>query len=196
MYKYFLKKIKLAVDKWQLFAFFFAFISVASASEKIPSDSQQTKNQQTLITSDKLEITLGENQSEFSFTGNVKLSAHLFSATCTAAKVITFGKTVNLTSDLDSIKQISITGPLLLQQGERSCSADRAEITTTDTTVVLSGNATAKDPMGTVSGNEIRINYATKSIEISSAPCSQPVTLDVTARGLRPLDSRKESWTP
>ncbi|MDR1907213.1 MAG: LptA/OstA family protein [Puniceicoccales bacterium] len=139
------------------------------------------QNSETSITSDKLEISLDENQSEFLFTGNVKLAAPAFSAECAVAKVITFGKPINLTSDFDSIKQISITGPLFLQQGERSCSADRAEITTTDTTIILSGNATAKDTMGTISGNEIRINYTTKSIEILGASYDKPVAVNVIA---------------
>jgi lipopolysaccharide export system protein LptA len=245
MYKYFLKKRRLTVNKWQLCPLFFAFISLpltakqskaasmrslSNAQPAIPptasSDDQtknsgtittnnkskiarddkqpklslsnaqpaipptassddQTKNPGTMITSDKLEINLAENQSEFSFIGNVKLSAPLFSATCAAAKVVTFGKPVNLTSNFDSVKQISITGPLFFQQGERSCSADHAEITTADTTITFSGNATAKDPIGTISGNEIRINYTTKSIEISGTPNNKPVALNVSV----PADS-------
>jgi lipopolysaccharide export system protein LptA len=157
--------------------------SLPDAQPAIPASpiDDQRKNSETQITSDKLEINLGEKQSEFSFEGNVKLSTPSFSATCAAAKVITFGKPVSLNSNFNSVKQISITGPLLFQQGERSCSADYAEITTVDTTIILSGNATAKDPMGTVSGNEIRINYTTKSIEISGAPNNRPVALNVSA---------------
>jgi lipopolysaccharide export system protein LptA len=151
------------------------------------SPDDPTKSPGTMITSDKLEINLAESQSEFLFTGNVKLSTILFSATCAAAKVVTSGKPVNLTSDFDSVKQISITGPLLFQQGERSCSADHAEIITADTTIILSGNATAKDPMGTISGDEIRINYTTKSIEISSTPNNKPVALNISV----PADNPK-----
>jgi lipopolysaccharide export system protein LptA len=135
---------------------------------------------ETSITSDKLEIALVEDQTEFLFTGNVKLVTASFGAECTVAKVIASGSMMNLAPNLDSIKQISITGPLVLKQGERSCSADRAEITTTDTTLMLFGNATVRDPMGTISASEIRINYMTKSVEISGTPHDKPVTLNIS----------------
>ncbi|MDR3317546.1 MAG: LptA/OstA family protein [Puniceicoccales bacterium] len=159
-----------------------------SASPQSPTTTTTTggaeKNLGTSITSDKLEVSLNNNQSEFLFTGNVKLSAPSFSAKCVAAKVITFGKTPNLAADFDSIKKISITGPLLLQQGERSCSADYAEITTENTTIILSGKATARDTMGTISGHEIRINYNTKSIEISSGAQQNPVSVNIAPESL------------
>jgi lipopolysaccharide export system protein LptA len=175
------------------FAFFTLLSFVIGATEKLDTTLEtattDTKKAAlpnvsnasgTLITSDKLEISLNENQSEFLFTGNVKLAAPLFSMECAEAKIITFGKIMNSAPDFDSIKQISITGPLLFRQDERSCSADRAEITTTDTTIILSGNATAKDSRGTISGSEIRINYMAKNIEISSAINNSPVTLNVS----------------
>lgn len=180
------------MNKWRPFFLFFALTTTIFSKEKsesdglipmpqlaIPPENYQTKNLGTSITSDKLEISLNEDQSEFTFKGNVKLLASSFSAECSSAKVVTFGKTMNLASGLDSIRQISITGPLVLRQGERSCGADRAEITTTDKTIILLGNATVKDTMGTISGSEIRINYATKCIEISGTSPSDPVALNV-----------------
>ncbi|MDR0418118.1 MAG: LptA/OstA family protein [Puniceicoccales bacterium] len=141
--------------------------------------SQSSKKiAETSVTSDKLEIFFNENQSEFSFTGNVELLASTFLLQCTAAKVITYGKKMNL--DFTSIKQILITGPLFLQQDERSCSANQAEITPMNTTITLSGNVTVKDPAGTILCNEMLINYETKSIKISGTPNNSPVTVNIT----------------
>jgi lipopolysaccharide assembly outer membrane protein LptD (OstA) len=122
---------------------------------------------------------LGEEQSEFSFTGRVEISAQSFSATCTAAKVVTLGKPSNLTSSLDSVKEISLTGPLDFRQGERSFFADHAEITTANTTITFSGNVRLTDPMGTVFGGKARVNYKTKAVEISGA--NDPVGVFVSS---------------
>ncbi|MDR1435324.1 MAG: LptA/OstA family protein [Puniceicoccales bacterium] len=139
----------------------------------------------TSITSDKLEVSFNGDQTELFFSGSVKVNSPEFSVECVAAKITTFGNSMALPQGsnalLESIKQISITGPLNLNYGERSCSADHAEITTIDTTAILSGNATAKDKMGTVSGSEIRVNYKTKSVEILSGSPNEPVTVNVPA---------------
>ncbi|MDR1367063.1 MAG: hypothetical protein LBJ13_04150 [Puniceicoccales bacterium] len=143
--------------------------TTSQSSEKITGTS---------ITSDKLEIFFNENQSEFSFTGNVELSSSVFSVKCTAARVTTFGKKMNL--DPASIKQILVVGPLFLQQGERSCSASQAEITPMDATITLCGNVAVKDPAGTILCDEMLINYETKSVKISGTPSSSPVTVNIT----------------
>jgi lipopolysaccharide export system protein LptA len=130
------------------------------------------------ITSDKLEISFNDDQTEFTFTGNVKLNSSEFSAECVAAKVTTFGRSLDPSFGTESIKRILVTGPLNLQYGDRCCSAEHAEITPFDSTILLSGEAVISGEMGTVSGNEICINYKTKSVEISSNVC-KPVTVDL-----------------
>jgi lipopolysaccharide export system protein LptA len=170
MFRSFSKKINHKANKWRLLFFPIALLPSISAGTA-PGTS---------ITSDQLEVAFQGNQTEFFFKGNVKLISPEFSAECAAAKITTFGTSVDLASGLDSIKEISATGPLNLTSGGRSCSADYAKITTADTTIILSGKATAKDTMGTVSGNEIRINYRTKSVVISSGEAQNPVNVSLS----------------
>jgi lipopolysaccharide export system protein LptA len=138
----------------------------------------------TSITSDRVEVSFNGDQTELSFRGNVKVNSSEFSENALLLKSQPLGNLGAffplLNALLESIKQISITGPLILNYGERSCSADYAEITTANSTAILSGNAMAKDTMGTISGGEIRINYKTKSIEILSASENKPVTVNVS----------------
>jgi lipopolysaccharide export system protein LptA len=151
-------------------------------STPTPDLKDPTQNLGASITSDKLEISFGETESTFTFTGNVRLAAPAFSAECHAAQILTSGRPTNLsalTSDFDCVKRILIEGPIQLQQGERTCNADQAEIRTEDTVIILSGNVTVKDSMGTISGQEIHINYRTHAIEISSGTTPNAVTIDI-----------------
>jgi hypothetical protein len=68
-----------------------------------------------------------------------------------------------------------------LPQGERSWSVDRAEMTTSDRTIILLGNTTAKDTIGTISGDEIRINYTIKNIDFLGASHDISVAVNVVA---------------
>jgi lipopolysaccharide export system protein LptA len=133
----------------------------------------------TSVTSDKLEIAFNDGQTEFTFTGNVKLNAPEFSAECTAAKVTASGHSVEPSFGTESIAQILATGPLSLCYGNRRCAAEYAEITPPNSTIFLYGKATIGDAIGTVSGDEICINYKTKSIEISSNSGRNPVAVTV-----------------
>jgi lipopolysaccharide export system protein LptA len=170
MFKFFSKKLNRKANKWRLLWFAIASLPLISAGTA-PGTS---------ITSDQLEVAFRGDQTEFFFKGNVKLISPEFSAECVAAKIITFGTSVDLASGLDSIKEISATGLLNLTSGERSCSADRAKIKPADATITLSGKATVKDTMGTVSGNEFRINYRTKSVVISSGEAQNPVSVNLS----------------
>ncbi|MDR0590910.1 MAG: LptA/OstA family protein [Puniceicoccales bacterium] len=170
MFKSFLKKTNHKVNKRRLLLLSIALWPSISAGT-VPGTS---------ITSDQLEVAFKGDQTEFFFKGNVKLMSPEFSAECTAAKITTFGTSVDLASGLDSIKEISATGPLNLTYGERFCSADRAEITPADATIILAGKATVKDTMGSVSGSEIRINYETKSVIISSGEAQNSVNVNLS----------------
>ncbi|MDR2807178.1 MAG: LptA/OstA family protein [Puniceicoccales bacterium] len=158
--------------------------AVTSSVPLAEPHKQGSESQGTAVTSNKLEVSFNGDQMEFSFIGNVKLNSPEFSAECAIAKVITFENSPKFPTSseflLEFIKQISITGPMNLKYGERTCSADRAEITTADSTIVLSGRATVKDAMGVVSGHEIRINYKTKSVEILGDKDKDPVIVSVT----------------
>ncbi|MDR1303500.1 MAG: LptA/OstA family protein [Puniceicoccales bacterium] len=179
MFMSFSKTINRKANKWRLLLFPIALLPPISAGT-VPGTS---------ITSDQLEVALQGDQTDFFFEGNVKLTSPEFSAECAAARITTSGTSVDLASGLDSIEKISATGPIYLNFGERSCSADRAEITPVDKTITLLGKATARDTMGAVSGDEIRINYGTKSVVISSGEAQNPVSVNLS----QPTENKGDS---
>ena len=171
MFRYFSKKIKVIGSKLRIFLFFFLL------SSSIFADIAGVS-----ITSDHLAVAFKEDHSEFIFSGNVQINAPLFSAKCTRAQVINAGKTQDLSCDLGNIRRVSIEGPITFTQDQRSCHADFAEIIPAESLILLTGNATLNDPMGNVSANEIRINYVSKTIEISNT-VHTPVQIDIYPNG-------------
>ena len=154
MFRYFLKKFETFFGKLKLFFFFFLL------SSSIFSDSIS-------ITSDRLEVTFTEASPEFVFSQNVQIRTPSFSAQCTRAHVTTSGEIQQLSCELGNIKHVEIIGPIHFVQGERSCDSDYAEIIPSESIIILKGNAVVNDPLGTISAAEIRINYVTRSIDIS-----------------------------
>lgn len=132
------------------------------------------------VTSDRLSVSFNDDASELTFSGNVRVVSSYFTATCVEAKIIAKGKIDQIQSDLANIQHVWITGPLSLVQEDRQCTADAAEITPSDSRILLKGHAMIQSPMGTVSAPMIQINYTTKAVEVISDRKGNPVQVSVT----------------
>ena len=170
MFRSFSRKIEFNLRKLKLFFFFFLLAS-SMLSDNIS------------ITSDRLEVSFTGTNPEFVFSQNVQIRAPSFFARCTQAHVTTSSEIQQLACELGNIKHVEITGPIHFVQGERSCDADYAEIIPPESTIILKGNANVNDSIGSISAAEIRVNYATQSIDISgTTQLPVQVTVDSTKK--------------
>lgn len=160
--------------------FFISFLLLTRSLVLVASVSNNIS-----VTSDKLTTSFEAGGLLFDFSGNVAVTAPQFSVTCTRARIFSESDLTRLTTDLsfqnlgNAIKRVSITGPAVFKQDERSCSADSVEITPATATIILTGNVTVKEKMGTLTGSEVHVNYLTKSIEIFSEPKTAPVNIEI-----------------
>ncbi|UPA28591.1 MAG: hypothetical protein LW808_000785 [Verrucomicrobiota bacterium] len=166
MSRYFSRQIQAASERLRLFLFLFLLSSSLFAGIS--------------ITSDRLNVSFEDNASELTFSEHVHVTAPLFTADCTQARVAVAGKLTDFQSDLGSIRHVWITGPLSLTQEDRQCTADAAEIIPGESIILLKGNAVIRSSMGTVSAPMIKVNYLTKNVEvISDRGGSQPVQISI-----------------
>ncbi|OHE72890.1 MAG: hypothetical protein A2Y14_04460 [Verrucomicrobia bacterium GWF2_51_19] len=111
--------------------------------------------QETLITSDHVEMVTEPTQNVFHFTGNVKVSGTDLRAEGDSMTVYSAHKEGQSSAGIGSIDKIFAKGSVLIVQTEREARAGSAEIYPTEGRLVLMDSPEVKEKDGIVRGEKI-----------------------------------------
>jgi len=144
--------------------------------------------QETVITSNELELIGGDTQNRFYFTGNVKVTGTNLVATCDAMEVIAArsGATAPTVGQMGAIQTIVMTGNVVIEQAGRRATAGRAEILPHQDMVVLTQDPVVTDSQGTVTGHRMELLKGERKARVFGDPASGGRT-KVTLPGFKDL---------
>ena len=149
---------------------------------------QNLTDKNITITGDKMSFQQSDTGNVFDLLGNIKVvlpigeltSDELHLQTIPKISVLSFDCIVSLIAE----KNVK----LILEQ--RTCTANKLTITPKDNLLLLTGNVKIIDPMATITGEEIRVNYITREIEMLKASNQkQQVSLEINANNIEGLSS-------
>jgi lipopolysaccharide export system protein LptA len=127
---------------------------------------------QTVIDSDTLEMTAGDDVNNFRFSGNVHAVSQGMSLTCDKLNVIarrqvkgkaTIGK-------MNSVQSVVAEGNVRIEQVGRVATAGRAEVMPDKGLVILSDNPRIVDTKATVEGWKIIYNSRDRTAQVLPSP--------------------------
>lgn len=120
------------------------------------ADLQQ--REETVVTSDELEMVSTETENHFYFTTNVEVKGNNLYASSDRMEVVSFrgGKGGDGTiGKIGAIDRIVLEGNVVIKQAEREATSRKAVIYPAKGEVVLSGSPVVRDSEGVVTGDEI-----------------------------------------
>lgn len=163
-----------------------AFVFSARAQDATPAPTLEPE--ETVITSDELELVGGDTQNQFFFTGNVKVSGTNLLATCDYMEVIAArsGATEPTVGEMGAIQNILMKGNVVIEQAGRRATAGQAEILPDEDKVVLTDNPVVVDSQGTVTGFRMELLKGERKAKVFGDPASGGRT-KVTLPGFKDL---------
>ena len=153
-----------------LFALLLAPLPVR-AQTAAPADPSQ----ETVIDSDALDMTAGDDVNNFRFSGNVRAVGKGMVLTCDHLNVIARrqGKSKGTIGRMNSVQSIVATGNVRMEQAGRVATAGRAEVSPDDGLVILSENPKIVDTKATIEGWKIVYNSRNKTAQVLPTPGDQ-----------------------
>lgn len=115
----------------------------------------------TVVTSDHLEMVSKDNHNHFYFTKNVEIRGNNLYASSDEMVVIvrrSVGKTDAGVGEFSGVKEIILTGNVVIKQAGREASSDKARILPIEERVILTGNPKVIDGEGVITGEEMILN--------------------------------------
>jgi len=163
-------------------------------------DATDTAPEETVITSDELELVGGDSENRFYFTDNVKITGTNLVATCDYMEVIAArsGPTEKTVGQMGAIQKIVMTGNVVIEQAGRIARAGRAEILPDEDKVVLTENPIVEDSQGTVEGFRMELLKGDRKAKIFGDPnAADGGRTRVTLPGFKDLgfDDQKDAPT-
>lgn len=116
----------------------------------------------TVVTSDRLQVDYAHNLG--TFTGNV-LAMDAQISVRADQMVVVFGTTTN---GVRTLQKITAEGGVMINQGDRKSSSERAVYTAADGKVVLTGKPKLQSPEGTLTGKTITFWRDQQKVDIES----------------------------
>lgn len=134
-----------------------------------PGDDQP---QETVITSDNLELVGGDTENRFYFTDNVKITGTNLLATCDEMEVIAArsGPSEKTVGQMGAIQKILMKGNVVIEQAGRTAMAGQAEILPAEDKVILTENPIVKDSQGTVTGFKMELLKGERKAKVFGDP--------------------------
>lgn len=130
---------------------------------------------QTVIDSDSLEMTAGEEANNFRFAGNVRAEGKGMLLTCDKLDVIARRQTKGKATigKMNSVQSIVAQGNVRMEQAGRTAYAGRAEVLPDDGLVILSDHPRIVDAKATVEGWKIVYNSRDRTAQVLPTPADQ-----------------------
>ncbi|GHC02459.1 LptA/OstA family protein [Cerasicoccus arenae] len=153
---------------------FFALIASAlQAADTQPAKVEKPADN-TVITSDELELVGGDAANTFYFTGNVKITGTNLVATCDKMEVLSTrsGPTEKTVGEMGAIQNILMIGNVVIEQAGRVATAGKAEILPNEDKVVLTENPKVEDSQGTVTGWKMELLKGERKVKVYGDPSS------------------------
>lgn len=128
--------------------------------------------QETVITSNELELVGGDAENRFYFTDNVKITGTNLLATCDYMEVIAArsGPTEKTVGQMGAIQKILMKGNVVIEQAGRVATAGQAEILPHEDVVILTENPMVKDSQGTVTGYKMELLKGERKAKVYGDP--------------------------
>ncbi len=135
-----------------------ALAALALAVPSVRGQGAAPAQQDTIITSDNLEMQNTGVEAYFVFSKNVRLVGTNLEVTCDKLEI--FGdqkraETGGVVGEVGSIRRILATGNVTIRQEGRRATAGRAEVLPGEDRIELTGEPVVSDPQGTVAGDRI-----------------------------------------
>ncbi|HNX04773.1 MAG TPA: LptA/OstA family protein [Opitutales bacterium] len=132
-------------------------------------------SQETIIDSDSLEMTAGDDVNNFRFAGNVHAQGKGMLLTCDKLDVIARrqGKSGGTIGRMNSVQSIVAQGNVRMEQAGRVAMAGRAEVSPDEGLVILSDHPKIVDAKATVEGWKIVYNSRDKTAQVLPTPEDQ-----------------------
>ncbi|MGE9294294.1 MAG: LptA/OstA family protein [Puniceicoccales bacterium] len=135
----------------------------------------QGVGEDTVVTSDKLEMVGKDEQNHFFFQDNVVVTGTNLKATCDEMTVIASRVTEQAAvGELGTITSITLVGHVVIEQSGRRAESGRAEIFPREGKVVLTEDPVVYDSEGTVKGERIELYKNEKKARVFGAAKGQP----------------------
>jgi lipopolysaccharide export system protein LptA len=133
------------------------------------------ERQQTVITSESVEMIAGEHENRFYFKGSVKIQGTNLVATCEEMTVLALRATSQQTdpaasAQMGSIESITMQGSVVIEQAGRRATAGHAVLLPMQGTVTLTQTPVVTDGQGTVTGWKMVLHKGQRRVEILSDP--------------------------
>jgi lipopolysaccharide export system protein LptA len=131
--------------------------------------------EETVIDSDSLEMTAGDDVNNFRFAGNVRAVGRGMVLTCDKLDVIArrLAGSKGTIGKMNSVQSIVATGGVRMEQAGRVATAGRAEVLPDEGLVILSDNPKIIDSKATVEGWKIVYNSRDKTAQVLPTPEDQ-----------------------
>ncbi|WP_309400176.1 LptA/OstA family protein [Cerasicoccus maritimus] len=126
----------------------------------------------TIITSDNLELVGGDTENRFYFNGNVKITGTNLLATCDEMEVVASrsGATDKTVGQMGAIDQIIMLGNVAIEQSGRKATGGRADILPNENKVILSEGPRVEDSQGVVTGWKMILLKGERKVQVLSDP--------------------------
>ena len=126
-------------------------------------------NEPTVVTSDRMQADYASNVG--TFDGNV-LAVDPRITVRANKMVVFFGTVTNVTAGATNatrqVQRIVATGSVVINQDKKLAHSEKADFTTADDKVVLTGNPRVESPDGTVSGRQITIWHGQEKMDVEA----------------------------
>lgn len=142
-------------------------IDVINNKDGTKETLQPTTEHKITITGDKMSFQQKNDGNFFDLFGNVKVILPIGELTSEELHIVTVSKIEDLS--FNCIQSLRADNNVKLILDQRTCTADHLNITPNENLLHLIGNVKVIDSMATVAGEEIRVNYITRAIEILKA---------------------------
>lgn len=141
-----------------------------------PGFGDAGKAENTVITSDHLEMISGETENHFFFTGNVVVIGTNLKATGDKMTVIASRvgqkQSEGAVGEIGAITSILLQGNVVIEQAGRQATAGQAEIFPGEGRVILTDNPVVVDSEGRVTGYRMELLQGERKARVYGAPDS------------------------
>ena len=153
------------------------------------TDKSASKNEQKItITGDKMSFQQSDTGNLFDLVGNVRVILPIGELISEELHIVTIPKVGDLS--FDCIQSLSAEKNVKLTLDQRVCAAEKLNIFPKENLLHLTGNVKVVDPMATVVGEEVKVNYITREIEIlKSSNQKQQVSVEINTSTLDGISS-------
>ncbi|WP_309384568.1 LptA/OstA family protein [Cerasicoccus frondis] len=147
-------------------------VALLAASAHAQQPTAEIIEQNTVITSDNLELVGGDSENRFFFTGNVKITGTNLLATCDEMEVVAArsGSPEKTVGEMGAIQSIIMIGNVIIEQSGRKATGGRAEIRPNEDKVILSEGPRVEDSRGVVTGWKMVLHKGERKVEVLSDP--------------------------